>query len=181
MIGPDRKWVPIQDLAPPSASLVHRNFLAHWLNLRGENVMPSFSDIDPVNVPWALAYIFVVDALPDGDFVYRIAGSEIEDRYNRSLKGARVSEIMQAAGTRSILQRWAAVRDTPAGFYVESSHFSESGRIVEGERIVLPLGNDRLHTTHLIGITRFHSPSTLNAHLLGDQQVRSIQWASLVG
>lgn len=173
------RWVPISDLLPKDASPVHRGFLDYWLRLRGDRAMPSFKDFDPVEVPSALSQIFVVDAMPDGSFVYRVAGSEIEDRYNRSLKGAKLEEIMQPTGAHSILERWRRVRDIPAAFYVDTNHRASSGRSVRGERLVVPMGEDGEPARQIIGVTLYRASSRLDTTLIGDQEVVWSAWSSL--
>ncbi|MEQ8334066.1 PAS domain-containing protein [Nisaea sp.] len=171
--------VPISDLVPPDASTLHHRFLGHWLALRGDRAMPSFADLDPVDIPWALAHIFVVDILPGDDFVYRITGDNHTQRYGRNLKGARITDIMKAEGATAILKRWREVRDRPAGFFVVTDHMSTQGFHVLGERMVLPFANDGVTPSHLVGITNFVSETSLATGLVGDQRVRLFRWSHI--
>lgn len=175
----EKHRVPIEDLTPSDAASPHKKFLDHWLALRRDRLMPAYSDFDPIEAPWALPHIFVLDALPDGDFAYRIAGAVLEDRYNRTLRGARISDIMQPDGAKSILKRWGMVRDMPAGCYVVTNHASKQGGYVTGQRLILPLGDDGQNTNHLVAITSFISRSSLALHLIGDQQVKLLKWSRL--
>lgn len=145
--GKDQR-VPIVDLAPADASTLHKRFLELWLRLRGDRMIPAFSDFEPTLAPWALAHIFVVDVLPQDDFVYRIAGSNHAGRYKRNLKGARITDIMQPDGAASILARWRIVQDMPAAFFVVTDHLSREASYVLGERMVLPMGNDGTNPSH---------------------------------
>lgn len=169
--------VTVSDLVPSDASTLHHRFLGYWLALRGERAMPSFADLDPVDIPWALASIFVVDIRPGDDFVYRITGDNHTQRYGRNLKGARITDIMHAEGATAILKRWREVRDRPAGFFVVTDHMSMQGFHVLGERMVLPFANDGVTPSHLVGITNFVSESSLATGLVGDQRVKLFRWS----
>jgi hypothetical protein len=169
--------VPVEELAPRDGTRLHRRFLDYWLTLRDGHAMPSYADIDPVDFPWALPNIFVVEVLAGGDFVYRIAGEEHTQRYRRNLKGMRLSDIMQSGAAEAISKRWRLMLEIPAAFFILTDHQSEQGASVLGERLVLPLGNDRRTPTHLIGITNFLSTSSFAGSLTGDQKVKYFRWS----
>lgn len=173
----EEKRLPIAELASRDGARLHQRFLDHWIKLRGPHAMPSYADLDPVEFPWALANIFVVEVQPGTDFVYRIAGEEHTQRYRRNLKGARVTDIMQPEAAEAIFERWRLVLDLPAAFFIVTHHKSDEGDSVRGERLVLPLGNDRSNPTHLVGITNFLGISTYTGSLLGDQRVEYFRWS----
>ncbi|WP_193180654.1 PAS domain-containing protein [Nisaea sediminum] len=173
----EEERVPIAELAPHDGARLHLRFLDYWLRLRGRHAMPSYADLDPVDFPWALPNIFVVEILPGGDFVYRIAGEEHTQRYRRNLKGLRLSDIMQSDAAEAITERWRLILDMPAAFFILTDHHSEQGASVLGERLVLPLGNDRATPTHLVGITNFLSTSSFAGSLTGDQKVKYFRWS----
>ncbi|WP_420404991.1 PAS domain-containing protein [Nisaea sp.] len=168
---------PIAELAPREDAYLHRRFLDYWLELRGGRAMPAYAELDPVEFPWALPNIFVTEALPEGDFVYRIAGEEHTQHYRRNLKGARLSDIMQPEAAKAILERWQMLIEMRAAFFIVTDHQSDAGASVLGERMVLPLGNDHTTPTHLVGITNFLSSSAYAGSLLGDQRVRYVRWS----
>lgn len=175
----DKDLVPLSELVPPDGFILHQRFLDYWLRLRGDRVMPSYRDLDPVDIPWALAYIFVLEVTPSGDFVYRIASDGHSKWYRRNLKGAKLEDIMQPEDAEEILGRWRMARDIPAGFFVVTDHRSTQGVRVLGERMVLPMGQDNKAATHLVGVTKFAAESELAESLLGDQQVRLVRWSRL--
>lgn len=169
--------VPITELVPLDGAHLHHRFLDYWLKLHAAHAMPSYADIDAVDFPWALANIFVVEILPGGDFVYRIAGEEHTERYRRNLKGMRLSDIMEAAAADAITELWRQMLEVPAALFILTDHQSEPGTSVLGDRLLLPLGNDRKTPTHLVGITNFFGTSTLAGALTGDQKVKCFRWS----
>lgn len=170
---------PIDDLVPADASALHKKFLAHWLALRGQRRMPAYKDLDPCNIPWALANIFVLEVLPEDDFVYRLAGDEHSQRYRRNLKGARIGDIMQSEGAAAILQRWRTARAMPAAYFLVTDHRSTQGSHVLGERMVLPFAGASGAPSHLVGVTDFVGQSRLADDLAGDQRVKFFRWARI--
>ena len=83
----------------PTDPPVLQDVFAYWLRLRGDRLMPRFADIDPVEIPKALSRLYILDVLPGGDFIYRLAGEDVSDRYGPSLKGKRISEIYPKGDT----------------------------------------------------------------------------------
>jgi hypothetical protein len=63
------------EFPPNDAPSIIRNFAKFWIDARGEQVVPLFSDLDPVEMPWALEAVFVVERRDDGVLAYRLVGS----------------------------------------------------------------------------------------------------------
>lgn len=171
--------VPIERLIGPDDPQRMRDFLAYWMARRGDRTLPAFTDIDPIDIPWALAHTYVVEARPDGELVYRLAGEAVAQRYNRSLKGVRISDLFTERSSEHILERWAKVIAGPAGYCSHSQHVTTGGATVRARRIVLPLGADGSTADHLMGYTVFESIGAGDEQFGNGVITQELRWADL--
>lgn len=171
--------VPVDRLIGAEEPQRIREFVQYWMSKRGDGRMPAFTDIDPVEIPWALSQIYIVEAKADGDFVYRLAGEAIAQRYDRSLKGARISDLFAEQSSSKILERWRRVIDEPVGYYSFTSHPSKQGVTLRARRVLLPLGKDRITADHLVGFTVFEDIQNSRSLFSDGMITRDIRWADL--
>jgi hypothetical protein len=163
----------------PRAPSLLRRFVAHWDGKRNGRRMPAFADIDPSEIPWALAHLYVLRASSTGDFIYRLAGSKVEEPYGRSLKGARISDLYPAASAAMIQQRWQRIVAEPAGCYTNTEHPSPNETFIAAHRVVLPLGEDGHSADHVIGIAEFGRMQLDDTPMTGGAVIREVSWLSL--
>src|SRR5215470_8944929 len=74
-----------------------RRLLAYWLEKRGERPFPAKAEIDPVEFPYILGYVTLVDVEQDprryhfrldGSILVELSGSDYTGRYLDELPGA---------------------------------------------------------------------------------------------
>ncbi|MFX4220352.1 MAG: PAS domain-containing protein [Thalassobaculum sp.] len=171
--------IPIERLIGPDDPVRMRDFVDYWMSKRGDRLLPAFADIDPIDIPWALSHTYVVEARPDGDFVYRLAGEAVSQRYNRSLKGTRISDLFTERSSQRILERWAQVIAAPVGYYSHSQHTTTGGSAVRARRVVLPLGADGSKADHLMGYTVFETIQTGDEQFGNGVITQDLRWAEL--
>src|SRR3546814_12665218 len=99
------------DLLAADAPDELRRLVAYWIARAAGRPMPGLSDIDPVEIPWALSRVYVVRVVDGGaDFVYRLAGAALTRRYPGSLAGrrltARSNERRDGKGVASTCTSW---------------------------------------------------------------------------
>ncbi len=84
----------------------------YWLTKHRHGRLPRRSDIDPLEVPRLLKSLALLEVVGDAeDFVFVLAGSRIEEAFDRTLKGITLGELRQTAEmTPSAEQYVAAVR-----------------------------------------------------------------------
>lgn len=119
--------------------------LRHWSELPrpAGALFPHWRSVDPLNLREALGRVALIDVVDDGaDFVYRVYGSVIVERYGSDLTGRRVSETdggSYAAAFLVALYRAVYTRREP----VFSVHFpSPRSSTAKWSRVVLPLVGD---------------------------------------
>lgn len=171
-----------EDLLPDDAPADLRRFVAYWIEKAAGRAMPAFGDIDAVEVPWALPRVYVLRVVDGGaDFVYRLAGETINLRYQGSIAGKRVTELLAPESASEVLERWRRVVHGPAAYYVDSAHPTSSGLRIRGLRTALPLGRPGGPVDHIIGLTVFESRHPSGTAVISGAETHDIRWADLSG
>ncbi len=128
--------------------------LEHWLAAHGDCRMPALRDIDPLVMPQALPYVWLCDYEPGSKrFTYRLAGEMINDFYGFSLKGRELGEVVATCRLHVIRERYCRVAGTPAIVYNYGKVYANQGRSYQGERLMVPLGDDGWHASGILGVT----------------------------
>lgn len=129
-----------------------RRLYDYWLTHCGKGGYPSRRDIDPLDIPDLLPNIFLLDVVGDAqDFVFRLAGTLVEDAFSMPLRGKSIIEIQRAAGT-----------PIPVAQHVEVARgggprYREGEMLVAGRdhwcihRLLLPLSSDGRTVDVLMG------------------------------
>ncbi len=133
---------------------VLRRLLAYWLDKRCDGPMPSITDIDPIDIPWALSCIWICDYLPDsGRFRYRLAGEEINTHWGYNISGKYLDEIMPAERLEPVTTKFRDVVDGPAIVHVIGQAYLDEQISAKHERIILPLSDDGQTVSSVLGAT----------------------------
>jgi len=149
----DSRWVTVdsfEHVRNPALRLL----VAYWFDTCSGRPMPARRDINPIEIPSALAQIWLCDYLPDsGRFRYRLAGEEINDFWGFNLSGKYLDEIVPAERLASVTKKYRMALELPAIVYDRAclSLTEEISR--NGERIILPLSDDGRTMNALLGAT----------------------------
>jgi hypothetical protein len=137
-----------------------RRFAGYWCSKRGQRLMPGRSDIDPLDVPWALSNIFLVDYEIETDtFRYRVAGAEVEEVFSRftgssSMRGVTLQDMLPADSVAIVRNRWRPLVENGDVVYMKGLVYQAADRVPMGARILLPLSDrDDGQVTGLVGYT----------------------------
>lgn len=133
-------------VSPLAACLSNPDLLRlfdYWRGKRGGRPMPARQDIDPLEIGWALSRIFLMDYGPEQGFVYRLAGAEISNVFERAnLKGLRLQDVVKPGRWPLIEGAWRRVVDGPAVVCMTGMVYYGVDRTSAGERLLLPLADD---------------------------------------
>lgn len=70
-----------------------KRFFAYWEAKRGAARCPHRKDLDPLEIPYALGFILIAEALPEPEgFRIRLMGDELAERFAIDLTGRQLSE-----------------------------------------------------------------------------------------
>jgi hypothetical protein len=131
-----------------------RDFAAYWLGKRRGRLTPTRRDIDPIEIPWALPFVWLCDYLPESqELRYRLAGDAITTAYRRGLRGLSMKELAAPSANRVIVERYVPVVEMPAIVYNKGLVYLHSRRPYAGERVALPLSSTGESVDMIIGLT----------------------------
>lgn len=128
-----------------------RHLLAHWSTLADGSRLPSFRQIDPLDLRPALGYIMLLDVVGDAeDFRYRLFGSAIGSVSGFDMTGKLVSELPASAYVRefSIAVGRAAVRRREPVYTARRPVGAQ--QTGTWERLVLPLVDEQDRVIRLL-------------------------------
>jgi hypothetical protein len=131
-----------------------RRLTAYWLGKRAGRLMPAPRDIDAVEIPALLPYLWIYDFLPEARrFRCRLAGDEVNMLLGLSLRGRYLEEIAPPVALPLARERFLGVVDTPAISHAVGTMLLASDRRVPGERMIFPLSSDGSQVDRVLGIT----------------------------
>jgi len=120
-----------------------RRLYDYWRSLRHNGGYPSRRDIDPLEIPDLLPNVFLLDVIGDAqDFVFRLAGSLVEDAFSMPLKGKSIAEIQRAAGTPIPVAQHVEVARGGGPRYREGTMLVAGREHWKTQRLLLPLASD---------------------------------------
>jgi hypothetical protein len=129
-------------------------FAAYWLSRRAPGRFPAFRDVDPLDIPWALPWIWIHDWDAEaGDFRCRLAGEEVAALYDRPMRRRLLCEVMAPQAHRKIAARLQACIEGPLIMHVRGPVYRDHSRRALGERVILPLAEDHVAPSSLLGLT----------------------------
>lgn len=132
-------------------SSIHIHFYRYWRCKRGRRSMPSRDDIDPADIPALLPYISIVHRI-DGQYRFRLFGSEMAEQFGRDLTGYVVG-----SGASNAPQAIAALHAVGEQVYTGARplfatgrHLTRSGVTQHVSTLLLPLSNDDVAVDKII-------------------------------
>jgi hypothetical protein len=131
---------------------------AHWEERRAGRLMPRRADISPWELRDHLRQIFMLDVLPDGDFRFRLIGTEITRTFGRDSTGKTVREVYGAtapARCADLIRLFRAVVETRRPVLSRSVLVGVRKEHVAYEAILMPLAEDGVSVNILVGAMRF--------------------------
>jgi hypothetical protein len=118
-----------------------RRLLDYWESKRAGRLMPARADIDPVDIPYALGYIMMVDVHHDPlRFYFRLVGTRTPRRHGIDFTGYFADELPLPEVAAAIQASYAEVVAARAPSRVLRDQIHDGVR-VHWEVIRLPLSN----------------------------------------
>jgi hypothetical protein len=144
---------------PELACVQHRELKQYWDVKRKGRRCPSRADIDPLELPSHLGYLFLIDVLPGAqDYRFRLVGSAMTKRYGRDSTGKTICEAYEA--TAPEIGAW--ILDIFANVVTKQVPVVSEGRLtvvdkhfVIARALQLPLSDDGANVNMILGEMRF--------------------------
>lgn len=116
-----------------------RPLVENWLAVRGDRPMPCRGELDPTVFPSALSRMWVYEQEPDGEFVCRLAGEDINEAFQSRPVGRTADDLLGEQYRRWIRERWLYCLKRPAILYARSCPPVGAGK--RANRLTLPLAD----------------------------------------
>jgi hypothetical protein len=116
-----------------------RDLLAAWSALPRRDGVPARADFDPMAVRQILPIVSLIERIDASEWRMRLAGTEIERRWGRTLTGLSYTDIMAPAAAASTLCEFEAICRQACGSWSMRHLELSSGRRIDVETLRLPL------------------------------------------
>ena len=133
--------------------------VAHWHEARGDAAMPSWEQLKPsrmaaqLSILWSYRYDKAL-----GQFVGRLAGKSVDWGSAKNFRGTPLAELWPTDAGREAHYSMLRAISEPAIYRVAGGLFKQGGRIIEGERIAMPLAGDNIHGDGILGASAYQYP-----------------------
>ena len=131
----------------------------HWREVGAIKRMPGWSDLEPSAISPHLTRLwsFKYDRR-SGDFVARLAGNRIMVATGHSFRGTTLKELHPSHIYEKSHAELTRIVTGPTIYRCRGPLFRAGDRIVQGERIILPLAEDGQHGDGLLGASEYPVP-----------------------
>jgi hypothetical protein len=154
----------------PSETL--RRMYAYWLSkCRGEQ-LPGRADIDPLDFPWALGLVCLLDVERYPlMFRYRLDGTTIAERYGADLTGRTTDDVRPEFQAALLRRHFAEVAETgrPTAHRISLRYGGQARTYM---RLALPLSRDGKSVDMILTISDRLTPEEFEDDLGSDQLFR---------
>ena len=138
---------------------------SHWASIRKGNHIPGRAALEPARMARSLEILWMIERLVTGEFRYRLAGDEISRTHGGIRRGSDPKKIFNATALEMFQRRWEFVLNEPCVMRAEGVVRLGNGRLVDVERLMLPLLEDKeacivLGATNYMRTTRHHGTLT---------------------
>ena len=129
-----------------------RRIHAYWQSRCRGRQMPSRPDIDPLDVPPLLPFIFLVDVLAEPrDFRFRLAGTHFRDSVGVEVTGRLIGDVFPPAFGAEVHYYWSECVDRLEPAVGSGKLWVPDRDYIEWTGIVLPLSPDGTSVNMLLG------------------------------
>lgn len=120
----------------------------YWSERCGARKLPARSDIDPVDIPHLLPHIALTEIVPspggeETRFRYRLAGTQIEERFGCPLTNRFLDELKEGDYLIYMQSLYRQLMTDLAPIYSESSFGAGDNNTLLAKRLMLPLSDDQ--------------------------------------
>ena len=140
--------VSMTDYNPDQSFAILSQVEAYWDALRGDQLLPKRSDIDPRGIENALEFAFILERVAPGVARLRIAGSHLSDLMGMEVRGMPITAFLTPASRRQFSDMMEEVFELPATAMLTLK--SDVGDLT-ARMILLPLKSDMGDTSRMLG------------------------------
>ncbi len=129
-----------------------RQVEAYWEGLRGSELVPNRSQIDPRGIEDALNNAFILEAIGAGNARVRIAGTHLNELMGMEVRGMPISTFFTPASRDAFSRAIKSVLESPATMQLTlRGEKSWAQPTMEAKMLLLPLRSDLGDITRIMG------------------------------
>jgi hypothetical protein len=116
--------------------------------------LPQVQALDPLHLPRLLSNLWILEVAPDTQrFRMRLAGESINAVYRRNIGGQYFSDVFQPSEVALMVARYTRTLTEPAIVRAIGTVYVAAGRLIQGERLALPMLGRSGYTDTMLGAT----------------------------
>lgn len=136
-----------EDVSDPDLTVLAQ-VQAYWESLRGEQIIPKRSQIDPRGLEPALHHAFILERIKPGVARLRVASSHLNELMGMEVRGMAITSFIQIEARQRFNLMMEELFETPAIGMIELGN--REGQI-QGRMLLLPLKSDMGDTSRMLG------------------------------
>jgi hypothetical protein len=151
-IHKEQTVVDMSEYKPETGYAAIAQVEAYWNALRGKNMLPKRSEIDPRGIERALENAFILERIAPGIARLRIAGRHLNDLMGMEVRGMPLTALFMPPARRTIADLLEDVFQTPATSSLRLTSEASSGRpAIEARMVLFPLKSDLGDVSRILG------------------------------
>src|SRR5215475_6364465 len=138
--------LPLGDIEHETLRRMH----AYWLSKRQQGTLPCRRDIDPLDFPWALGLVCLLDVERNPvRFRYRLDGTIIADRHGEDFTGRTTDDVRPGFYADMLHRHFSEILETrqPSLYRIVIRHDGQTKTYL---RLALPLSDDGAGVTKIL-------------------------------
>ncbi len=132
------------------------SFYNYWDSKRHGRMMPSRSDLDPIEMKTFLSSLILVDVKHEPlNFIYRLVGTKEVSARGFDPTGCEVREGVLGTTVEDVLTNYEIVSEKKCPVFDQEGVLSEVASLRQGDVIFLPLSDDDDTVNMVVAYTNF--------------------------
>ena len=152
------KWSHSAEVTPSASTTPEDPHLtalrAYWTGKCGIRPMPQRADINPREITSLLPHVMMLEIQEPLRFCFRLVGTKICERWGENHTGKWLDELDFDGSRALVLAQYASVARTGVPQYAIDEFVNDEGRYLHYQRLLLPLSDDGLSPTMLLGMQK---------------------------
>ncbi len=122
---------------------IQKDLFIYWNSKRSGLTLPGRKDIHPEEIVSLLPHIGLIDVLEDGQFRYRLIGTEMVKLFRKDFTGMAVEEGKTGEYGRILQSLYSDAVTSKTAVYSRSRFILRNDLGIDVSRLILPLSEDK--------------------------------------
>lgn len=123
----------------------------YWNRQRGNRAAPTRNSIEPADIRRILPDLFIIQKTPEGEILFRLAGTQLCTLFGQELRGLEFSAIWDTYSFNHVNLLTGDVLSTVKPAFLEASALRSDQSTTEIEVVILPLASENHKIDRALG------------------------------